>query len=76
MPVYNTPKKQVEAAVASILVQTYTDWELIICDDGSDTYTQKVLQRIAVKDPRIHLLRSGKNRRAGSARSPSPDTCR
>jgi len=69
MPVYNTPKKQVEAAVASILVQTYTDWELIICDDGSDTYTQKVLQRIAVKDPRIHLLRSGKNRRAGYARN-------
>ena len=37
MGVYNQHnRRQLDEAVASILVQTMTAWELIICDDGSE----------------------------------------
>ena len=35
MGTYN-PDKRIEAAVLSIIQQTEKNWELIICDDGSD----------------------------------------
>ena len=42
MGIYNCAKTLPEA-VESILNQTYTNWELIMCDDGSndDTYSNK-----------------------------------
>jgi glycosyltransferase involved in cell wall biosynthesis len=36
MPVYNQKEEYLQEAVNSIFTQTYTDWELIIVDDGSD----------------------------------------
>ena len=35
MPVYNTKKEYICKAIESVQSQTYTDWELIIVDDGS-----------------------------------------
>ena len=46
-------------SIRSILAQTYSNLEMIICDDGSTEAAQKVIQQYAGKDPRIHLVRNG-----------------
>lgn len=55
-------------AVDSILGQTYDNWELIICDDGSTDHTLHILRRFAA-DQRIRVLRNSINRGAGAARN-------
>jgi glycosyltransferase involved in cell wall biosynthesis len=46
-----------EDAVRSILSQTYQDFELLICDNGSCQQVQVLLDTLAAYDHRIHLLR-------------------
>lgn len=50
-----------ERSINSILSQTYTDFEFIICDDGSDDDTWALLTAFAGKDPRIRLIRNERN---------------
>ncbi|UOE48325.1 glycosyltransferase family 2 protein [Mucilaginibacter sp. SMC90] len=52
MPAYNAGKYIAEA-VASVLEQTYTNWELIIVNDGSTDDTSIVLKQFT--DPRISV---------------------
>ena len=47
-------------AVRSIRTQTCTDWELLVVDDGSLDDTREVVERCADGDPRIRLLRQGR----------------
>ena len=54
MPVFNTVK-YVREAVDSIARQSFTDWELIIIDDGSTDGSTEVLRSLARSDPRIKL---------------------
>lgn len=62
MGIYNSPnKEQVELSINSILNQTYTNFEFIICDDGSTDDTYMFLQEFASKDKRIVLLHNDKN---------------
>ena len=59
MPVYNAGSN-LRLAVLSIVKQTFTDWELLIVDDGS---TDNAFQTIAdLNDARIRILRDGKNK--------------
>lgn len=53
LPVYNGAA-DVEKAVASVLSQTFTDFELLIINDGSQDNSADLLARI--KDPRIRLI--------------------
>jgi len=48
-----------ECSVSSILTQSITDFEFLICDDGSTEEAKLVLDRMAQEDDRICLLRKG-----------------
>lgn len=58
MPVYNG-QAFLREAVASVLAQTYHDFELLIIDDGSTDKTPAILQEF--HDPRIRIVRNETN---------------
>lgn len=60
MGVYNGSKR-VKAAIGSILNQTFTDFEMIVCDDGSTDNSVEIIKELAAKDNRIILLQNQKN---------------
>lgn len=49
-------------AVRSILGQTFSDFELLVCDDGSVPKASAVLDVLAGQDARIRLVRHGEKR--------------
>lgn len=46
-------------AAASILRQSFRDFEFLICDDGSSAQAATLLEQLALSDPRIRLIRPG-----------------
>jgi len=67
MPMYNTREEYLRAAVESILTQTFTDFELIIVNDGStDKRVEQVIK--SYKDKRIRYF-AKENGGAASARN-------
>lgn len=63
MGVYNTADEEIlSASIDSILNQTFTDFEFIICDDGSTDGTYKILEKISNKDDRIILIQNKSNK--------------
>ncbi len=67
MPVWNT-KPYLQESIDSVLRQTYTDWELIIVDDGSTDGSSEICDRYEERDPRIHVFRQ-ENRGLSGARN-------
>ena len=55
MGTYNG-EKRISKAIQSIINQTYTNWELIICDDGSTDNTYLYLQKKYRNNPQIKIL--------------------
>lgn len=55
VPVYNT-EKYLRRCVDSILAQTFTDFELILVDDGSTDSCGAICDEYAEKDIRIHVI--------------------
>lgn len=55
IPVYNT-EKYLEEAIQSVLLQTYTQWELLIVDDASTDGTLSIAEESQTKDSRIKVL--------------------
>lgn len=58
MPTYNR-LKYLREAVDSVLAQSYTEWELIISDDGSEDGTREYLRSLS--DPRIRVYFQNSN---------------
>ena len=55
VPVYNV-EKYLNRCIDSILAQTFTDFELILVDDGSPDNCGKICDEYAAKDSRIHVI--------------------
>ena len=55
VPVYNT-EKYLRECIDSILAQTFTDFELILVDDGSTDNSGTICDEYAEKDPRIQVI--------------------
>lgn len=55
MPVYNTKEEYLRSAIESILNQTFTDFELIIVNDGSTNNVEDVV--LSYKDERIKYFK-------------------
>ena len=67
MGIYNCEKTLRESA-DSICRQTYSNWELILWDDGSTDGTYELAQQIAGQDhDRIKLFHGEKNRKLSYA---------
>lgn len=60
MAVYNE-EKTLAVAVESVLAQTFSDWEMIIVDDGSTDSTPDMLKSFVEEDPRIRVLTNTEN---------------
>lgn len=60
LPVYNG-KTLLAATVESILAQDFSDFELIISDNGSTDGTQDLCRELAASDERIQYLEGGLN---------------
>jgi glycosyltransferase involved in cell wall biosynthesis len=60
MPVFNG-EAFLEPAIASILAQTYRDFELIISDNASTDDTQTICTKYAAMDKRIRYYRNAEN---------------
>ena len=54
-------EKTLPRAIDSILNQTFTDFELIICDDCSTDATIQVIKDYIEKDNRVILIRNESN---------------
>jgi|GEM_PF-523506 len=57
----------IEWAIASVVAQTFTDWELIVIDDASTDETTALAEHCAARDPRIKVIRLERNQGAAAA---------
>ena len=55
IPVYNA-EKYLPACIESIIAQTFTDWELILVDDGSADGSGRICDEFSQRDKRIVVV--------------------
>ena len=65
MPTFNRVE-MIQNSIKSVILQTYTNWELLIIDDGSIDDTEKVIKNL--NDKRIKYYRLKKNHGRNYAR--------
>lgn len=68
MPAHNAANV-LGRAVASVLAQSFEDWELLIVDDASSDDTAKIAATLAANDARIQLLSQPARSGAAKARN-------
>jgi len=61
--------KYIRSAVDSILEQTYSNWELIVVDDGSADNSAEIIKSYCEKDNRIKLFTHNDNKNKGLCES-------
>ncbi|WP_028235374.1 glycosyltransferase [Pseudobutyrivibrio sp. MD2005] len=66
VPVYNA-KKYIDRCIGCVLSQSFSDWELIIVDDGSTDESNEIINNYSNKDERINLIQQS-NQGAMAAR--------
>lgn len=74
LPAYNAAAF-LEAAVQSVQAQRFTDWELIIVEDGAQDDTASICDRLALHDARIRVIHKA-NAGVSSARNDGIDAAR
>lgn len=55
VPVYNT-EKYLDRCIQSVLAQTYTNWELLLINDGSTDSSGAICDKYAAEDNRIRVF--------------------
>lgn len=60
LPVYNV-EAYLREAIDSVLGQTYSDLELVICDNASTDTTEQICREYVASDPRVHYHRNERN---------------
>ena len=73
VPVYNTVE-YVEECIKSVLNQTYTNWELILVNDGSTDGSEIICEQYTAGDDRIKLIHQ-KNGGQSKARNEALTLC-
>lgn len=68
MAAYNR-ENYIAESISSVICQTYSDWELIVADDGSIDQTRNIVNRFIETDPRVKLVISHANLGAAHARN-------
>ena len=66
IPVYNRAQA-VRRAIASVLAQTFQDFEIVVVDDGSTDDSVRSVE--SIDDPRIRIIRHEGNRGGSAARN-------
>lgn len=56
MAAYNV-EQYIADAIQSVLAQTFSDFELLVVDDGATDRTAAIAETFAARDSRVHLLR-------------------
>ncbi len=70
LPTYNSKTLQtLDRAIASVLHQTFSDWELLAIDDCSTDGTLEALEEWAKTDDRIRVVQTPENGREFAARN-------
>jgi glycosyltransferase involved in cell wall biosynthesis len=67
LPAYNA-EATIARAIDSVLAQRHTDWELVVCDDGSKDGTAALVRGYAERDSRVKLVQQA-NAGCGAARN-------
>lgn len=68
MAAYNS-ERYVADAIASVVAQTFQDWELLVVDDGSTDRTLAIASDFAKDEPRIRVIHLDNNRGVANARN-------
>ncbi len=55
VPAYNA-ERYLQETISSVIKQKYTNWELLIVNDGSKDNTLSIAQTFASKEPRINII--------------------
>jgi glycosyltransferase involved in cell wall biosynthesis len=66
MPAHNS-QAFISESIRSVILQTYTDWELLVADDCSTDATKKIVAGFAQQDDRIKLVEL--DQRSGPAKA-------
>lgn len=67
MPAFNA-ERFLEDSIQTVLNQTFTDWELLIVNDGSTDRTVNIVEAHTKKDERVKLINQ-ENKGVGAARN-------
>ncbi len=57
LPTYNGAER-IKEAIKSVLEQSYTNWELLVIDDGSKDNTREIVENLVKNEQRIKYLRN------------------
>lgn len=68
MPAFNA-ERFIKQSIDSVIAQIYTNWELMVIDDGSTDSTHKIVSELMKNDPRIKLYESGGRKGAAFSRN-------
>ncbi len=60
MPVYNG-EKYIDKAISSVILQSFTEWELLVIDDGSKDGTKNIVENFLKSDTRIKYIKNEVN---------------